>query len=65
MGIPKRKKGINDPVVLVQEERVHGREGGLYDSPGVPACEVLWSWVGFWHPGTFLWAAKATLSSAW
>ena len=65
MSFPKRKKGIDDPVVLVHEECVDRCEGRLYDSSGVPACQVVWSWVGFWDPLTLMWATETTLTSRW
>ena len=51
--------------MLVKEEGVHGSEAGLHNSPGVPTCEVVWSWVRIQIASGFLWAPKATLTPAW
>ena len=51
--------------MLVKEEGVHGSEARLYDSPGVPACQVVGSWVRIQIASGFLWAPKATLTPAW
>ena len=57
---PKRIKGINDPVVFIKEECVNGGEGGLDDSSGVPACQVVLGRVA-----VVGWRSKATLTPAW
>ena len=51
--------------MLLEEECVYSSEAWLHHSPGVPACEVVWSWVRIQIASRFLWAPKATLTSAW
>ena len=62
---PQLLESIDNPVVLMKKQRVHGCEGWLHDSSGVPAGEIVRCWVRFGIAFCPLRASEATLISTW
>ena len=64
-GLPKLCDCINDPVVFLEEERMHWGQRWLYNGSCVPAGEIGSCWVRIPIFRGWLWACKSTLTSAW